>query len=265
MRSWINAFRAPKAGASLAECEDAYGIGPSPAGEGAFDGRWLRVAVSDGASEAMLAARWASELVQHAVSASWCQDFVDAVDAAIGGWEASVAEYIAEREANQHPLQWYEEPGIEQGAYATIVALWLDDPLDGHQHEGRFDAWALGDSCLFQVRDDSAVAAFPIHDASAFDTSPALVHSKTPDLTLVHKHIHHIAGTWQSGDTFYLATDALSQWFLSQIERGGRPWQTLCDLGTDAMPIGFDAWVDEQRRQGELRNDDTTLLRIDVW
>src|SRR5262245_55561935 len=158
MRTTISSFQAPKAGSSLLECEDAYGIGPPPIGVGHFAGQRLRVAVADGASEAVLAARWATELVKHFALAPHRRGLNGVLDAAIGAWGDSVAEYINERESNQLPLQWYEEPGIERGAYATIVALRLTDHYATHSLEGDFDAWALGDSCLFNIRDDSVIA-----------------------------------------------------------------------------------------------------------
>ena len=44
-------------------------------------------------------------------------------------------------------------------------------------------------------------------------------------------------------------------------EEGGRPWETLRDL----TEIGFAEWVSEARRTSGLRNDDVTLVHVDVW
>jgi hypothetical protein len=57
-----------------------------------------------------------------------------------------------------------------------------------------------------------------------------------------------------------LATDALSQWFLGQVEDGKKPWQELLALdGQEA----FTAWIEENRRSNSIRADDVTLLIID--
>jgi hypothetical protein len=58
-----------------------------------------------------------------------------------------------------------------------------------------------------------------------------------------------------------VCTDALAAWFLARAEEGGSPWETLRDL-TDA---GFAEWVSLTRRTGELRNDDVTLVHVDIW
>jgi hypothetical protein len=72
-------------------------------------------------------------------------------------------------------------------------------------------------------------------------------------------------GDWQSGDSFYAATDALAAWFLRSAHAGERPWEVLRDLDTDAGPPSFAEWVLERRAAGAMHNDDVTLVRIDIW
>jgi hypothetical protein len=59
-------------------------------------------------------------------------------------------------------------------------------------------------------------------------------------------------------------TDALAAWFLRLNESGGRPWEALRDMDTVDAELGFEDWVEEQRDRGQLNNDDTTLVRIDM-
>lgn len=265
MRGHLSSFRVPKHGSSVEECEDAIGIGPAPLCDGGFDRRYLRVAVADGASEAVLAGRWANELVQKFALAPSSADLGATLDRAIDGWTASVATYIEERESAETPIQWYEEPGLDRGAYATVVALRLVDPSTNDGLEGAFDAWALGDACLFQVRDDVLIASFPLDDAGAFDSSPQLVPSKPAATAVVRDHILHATGTWRSGDLFLMATDALSHWFLTEVSHDRQPWSLWRDFDTNGCDYKFDDWVADRRTAGELRNDDTTLLRIDLF
>jgi hypothetical protein len=63
MLAHISTFWLPKRGSSLQEYEDAFWVGPNSDGEGEIRQRFLRVAVADGASESMLAGRWANRLV----------------------------------------------------------------------------------------------------------------------------------------------------------------------------------------------------------
>src|SRR6202035_1577371 len=114
----------------------------------------LTMAIADGASESMLAGRWARRLVEvfgTNKSARTRSAFLGAYRAAVGGWDDEVAEYTKDREKRSFPIQWYEEPGLAKGAHATILTA---EFRDGRR--GRLPAWnatALGDSCLFQVRD----------------------------------------------------------------------------------------------------------------
>jgi hypothetical protein len=68
-------------------------------------------------------------------------------------------------------------------------------------------------------------------------------------------------GSVAEGDDFFVCTDALAAWFLSRAEEGGRPWETLRDLAD----IGFAQWASEARRTSGLRNDDVTLVHLDIW
>jgi hypothetical protein len=123
---------------------------------------------------------------------------------------------------------------------------------------------ALGDACLFQIRDDTLITAFPIDDPAAFDTRPGLAPSRPVDPARIGAHVVALRTEWREGDRLLMASDALAQWFLAQTRVGGRPWRTLADLDTDADIGGFAALVNGCRANGSLKNDDTTLLRIDL-
>src|SRR5688572_24838775 len=119
---WVSTLSVHKDGASPDECEDAAGVLPSIAADEAIDGP-VSVAVSDGASESMLARPWARLLVDSVVAAvgkspdvlqsgaGFAQAVVDAVD----GWGCWLADYIADREAADRPIRWYEQPGLDRG------------------------------------------------------------------------------------------------------------------------------------------------------
>jgi hypothetical protein len=62
-----------------------------------------------------------------------------------------------------------------------------------------------------------------------------------------------------------LLTDALAQWFLRRHEAGRRPWQAVGRLLEAPSPDrAFVSWVDRLRDGGGLRNDDVTLVAIDL-
>jgi hypothetical protein len=58
-------------------------------------------------------------------------------------------------------------------------------------------------------------------------------------------------------------TDALARWSLKEDEDGRNPWARLRDFGPGDAPA-FDRWIDRLRQAKEMRNDDITLIRIDL-
>jgi hypothetical protein len=191
-------------------------------------------------------------------------------------WPAAVDSYIAGREHAANPLRWYERVGIENGAFATVLALRLSvktgypeatEERKGHRAPdgscivGRWTCAALGDTCLFRVRGGQLDISFPVAHSADFDRSPALLGSLDARRQAIVDHVQLAEGTVAQGDDFFVCTDALACWFLGKVEEGGRPWDTLRELDEDK----FADWVSEARRAREMRNDDVTLVHIDVW
>lgn len=266
MLAIVSTFWAPKRGSSVQEYEDAVWAGPDGVGNGEVKASTLTMAIADGASESLLAGRWASCLVgvfgTNKAASRTRSAFASAYGKAAGGWDGVVAEYTNEREGRGSPIQWYEEPGLAKGAHATILAVELRDARGGRAPT--WSATAVGDSCLFQVRNELLHTSFPISDPSAFNYQPALLGSRGVDDAVLRRHIKVINHDWERGDSFYLMTDALAAWFLRVNEAGGRPWAPLRDMDTLDAELEFADWVDQQRDQGQLNNDDTTLIRIDM-
>ena len=265
MLAITSTFWIPKRGSSVEEYEDAVWVGPDGSGSGEANCQSLRVAVADGASESLLAGRWARRLVKVFGSERTTQTrsaFVVAYQSAVGGWDDEVAQYTKDREERSAPIQWYEEPGLAKGAHATLIAAEFRDGRGGRAPT--WSACAVGDSCLFQVRNELLYASFPLTEASAFTYQPPLLPSRGIEDAVLRRNVSRKAGDWERGDSFYIVTDALAAWFLSVIESGGRPWEPLRDLDTLDAELDFAEWVEKQRSIGQMANDDTTLVRIDM-
>jgi hypothetical protein len=58
-----------------------------------------------------------------------------------------------------------------------------------------------------------------------------------------------------------MATDALAQWILGQLEQKQTDWLLLLSLRDQRS---FAAFVDEQRQNNQLQDDDTTLLVVQL-
>lgn len=254
MRASVTTCWAPRAGSDAAQYEDAF----TPRADGPRQARRLRFAMADGASESMLAGLWADLLVR-----TWCKarrrPLAQVLSAAAAAWEVELAAYLEERERNERPVQWFEEPGLERGAFATLLGLAFTTGAD--QSSGEWHAVAVGDTCLFQVRDDELLAAFPIKSSSEFDSAPKLVPSRVDDVERVLGRVDEERGEWRTGDTFFLATDAMAAWFLRSYEEGAPPWRVLARFATAST---FSVWVDARRGERSLRNDDATVMRVDV-
>jgi hypothetical protein len=234
-----HAFRLAKAGHAAEEYEDAFA---------AADGRF---AVADGASEASFAADWARLLAEGFVAADgkpW--QGLDWLPPLRQRWAAAV---------DGRALPWYAESKRDAGAYATLLGLVLQ-PAEGDK-PGTWRALAVGDSCLFHTRGGRVLAAFPLESSTAFGTQPALLGSRAGGAEPQGEQAH---GRYRAGDRFLLMTDALAQWFLAQDEQGASPAEGVAELLAAADPEAtFAAWVGGRRGHG-LRNDDVTLLIVDL-
>jgi Protein phosphatase 2C len=260
----VSAFKLPKIGASDTENEDAYWHGPGWGGDD--DPQSLRVIIADGASESLLAGRWARHLTE--VFAAAPEDigtgtgFIAAYERAAAGWQAELARYVQERADRNSPIQWYEEPGLARGAYSTLLAAEFRSSADGE--DAYWVAAALGDSCLFQVRAGELRDAVPLYDSVGFSNQPALLSSSGTAAEVLGRHLSIKTGDLYPGDTCYLATDALSAWFLRMVETGeswNEPWRPLQFLDDSDQ---FRELIGKLRHDGAIRDDDTTLVRVDM-
>jgi hypothetical protein len=240
-----HAFRLWKRGCASGEYEDAAAGDPAAG----------RFAVADGTSEASFAAQWARALAEGFVAAAgepW-EGFE---------WLEPLRRRWAD-EVDRLELPWYAEAKREEGAFATLLGLVLRPPRDGKP--GAWRALAVGDSCLFRTRAGRLLRSFPLEHSSEFGNQPRLLGSRfsRPDLFDIDRD--QARGRWRPGDRFLLMTDALAQWFLHRTEEGNHPLADIDRLLGETIPQeAFAAWVEERRDHQDLRNDDVTLVVVDV-
>ena len=248
-------FWLPKAGNRPDEYEDAFRVVYPQRFDAAGRGT-ARVAVSDGASESAFAREWANALTDAFVTRPPELDAPtgDSLDEWLGPardeWRAGVP---------WDRIPWHGETKARAGAFATLLGLTVRAAPDG-SGALRWRALAVGDSCLFVVRGGRLLLSFPLEDAAQFDNNPALVRSTRADAGGLWDAVRLHGGECAARDVFILATDALACWFLAAAADGERPWETLMALDS----ADWNAWIDDQRRAGSMRNDDTTLVVIEV-
>ena len=238
MRPVVRGFWGPKQGSSDAEYEDALawsrdGQGPS------------RFAVADGASESSFARLWAGLLVEAYACGALPQTTLARDLAPLQQrWRADVG---------ARPLPWYVAEKTKAGAFAALAGLTLGA-------DGGWCAVAIGDCCVFQVRDDALVTAFPLEDAAAFDNRPLLISSNPERNGRLPEFAPVTCGAWERGDTFLLMSDALAAYFLRGVLDERRTPSGVLAFGKR----GFRRWLEGLRAAGAIRNDDVSLLKVQV-
>lgn len=238
-----------KRGNSAEEYEDSFN----------GDTKLCRFAVADGASDSYASRVWA-DLLTSAFIQEQNRSIFESQDCLLV-W----ARDLSERWHSEIPwseLAWYQLEKAEYGSHATFLGLELGEfKIPNSSPEKLWQAIAVGDSCLFQVRNDELVTSpFPITSPEAFNTTPPLISSLEEYNSKSLECTRFATGTYLIGDVFLLMTDALAHWFIEQVSIGLKPWQELLNLEPDT----FTQFVSQLRKSKSLRNDDVTLLTVQL-
>ena len=245
---------APKAGNHPDEYEDASNVAyPYCLAPG---GSMARAAVADGASESAFAKSWAKILADAFVENPLELSNLNAP--ALANWLEP-----AQKQWNDavpwERLPWHGQAKARNGAMAALLGVTFQK--NKNRRGLTWQAVAVGDCCLFLVNDDALVLSFPIGDAAQFNDHPALICSNPANNQGLWQRTSQISGECRPGDRFILASDALAQWILREREAGRQPWQILTHLTQKGE---WHPWLQSRRADRVIRNDDATLLLIEV-
>lgn len=233
----------PKSGNTVAECEDALATKPTK--------NFLKVALADGATESSFAKEWANLLTDDFVkSKNFSLKYI------IGRLPTLRNQWLSE--VTKIPLPWYAEAKLEKGAFSTLLVLSID------LKKQIYNCIGIGDCCLFQVRGSELVFSFPIQKSNEFSNTPFLLTTKKDDDKELKTHIKEEKQYVEKGDYLILMSDALAHWFASENEKAERPWKILLELSEDTSKNAFEDWLNDKRREKQIKNDDTTLLIIEI-
>jgi len=238
-------FVLPKEGSGAEECEDAV----------AQSADALRFAVADGATEAFDARRWASRLAETWVSAKSAPLDVEE----FRPWLAEQGEWLrASWEGRK--LSWYAEEKRRAGSFAAFVGLRLEE----RGRRVRWDAVALGDSCLVQTRGGRVKTAMPVSTHEEFNSSPPLVPSNETVREAALSKLVSAGGEAERGDTFLLMSDALSAWFLESVSKSdGRAAQFDSMLAASENDL-LARLVRGERESKRMKDDDVAAVRVQL-
>ncbi|MBB6048360.1 hypothetical protein [Armatimonas rosea] len=233
----VRALTAPKDGNSDEQYEDAWALSETQP----------TLAVADGASAAVYAREWAELLVADFASGAPFPSDDEAFWHRVSGlgtqWQKTVG---------TGATSWYAQEKLPQGSQASLLVLDVDSETR------QLTARAIGDVCLFLVVDDKLHYAFPLTKSKQFNTHPGLVATDPTALKDRPEIVRFTAKLPPAPVRLFACTDAVAAWFLLEYERKRKPWSLL-----PPDPI-FPAWLKGTRDSGALKNDDVTIIELEV-
>lgn len=232
-------YTTSKLGNKIEEYEDSYSISDDK----------LKIAIADGATEASFAREWAQILVNHFIQ--------DPPEIITNQWlEPAIIQFSKSIDITRLP--WYAQNKIiEQGSYSTLTGIIIDI------EDESFLGISIGDSCVFW-NDSEGLHSFPYRSVEEFNSRPFLISTISNNNEMINDEINQKIVNYKlsKGKTlFYLMTDALSCWFMEEHCKGKQPWDKLNILRDKNQ---FGTFIDEHRNSKVLKNDDVTLVIIEV-
>jgi hypothetical protein len=224
------------------DCADRY----------AYNKSQNKFAISDGVSKSFFPKIWADVLVNKWVDSKEFDEAQFILDCQ-KDWLNQVTEIV-----NKPDAKWFTKNAFnrKESGLATFVGL----RFYKKKKEWFWKADALGDSFLFfvpkKIKDFSkeCIVLSSKQEPIVFDNFPDYLSS----LGNNHKGEKHLKENPLTSGTFYLMTDALAEWFLNEKDNAISKinvWQNQKD---------FERFVDEERHNEKLGNDDSAILIIKI-
>jgi hypothetical protein len=224
------------------DCADRY----------AYDKSQNKFAISDGVSKSFFPKIWADVLVNKWVNSKEFEEGQFIIDCQ-KDWLDQVTEIV-----NKPDVKYYTKNAFnrKESGLATFVGL----RFYKKKKDWFWKADALGDSFLFFVPKNSK--EFSKECIVLSSKKEPIVFDNFPDYLSSLGNNHKGKKMLMEGEliegTFYLMTDAFAEWFLNEKENAVSKinvWQNQKD---------FERFVDEERHNEKLGNDDTAFLSIKI-
>jgi len=217
------------------------------------------VAIADGASTSLFPREWANLLVKH-----FCRYDRESIESISQHWEQWLKPiqeewrkfWLAEIQKKNAP---WNVKAIRKENYASATCIGLKFRPISETGEKAWEAIAVGDSCLFQIKArENNFIAFPINKSENFKTVTDCFHSLPEQKSSPPKYQQ---GSYEESDIFLLATDALAEWIFKDLESGSDRWKNLISISTSEE---FKNFIQQLRGDNLIKNDDTTICRIKI-
>lgn len=202
-------------------------------------------AIADGATEGIFSREWAEILVENFL--------VNPTEQLDANWMQACYEKFRER-VTEKELPWHAENKlITQGAFSTLATLKIDEARNF------FQLIAIGDSCVFW-HDNEGIHFFPYRTVEEFSNRPYLLCTLPYNNSESLERQCIINNEFSEGSTtFFLATDALSCWFIKDCLDGNKPWEELDRINSTEE---FENYINLLRDSKAIKNDDVSLIIV---
>ncbi len=240
----------PKEGYSLKECEDKSAVNTD------LDlTKTIKVAIADGVSQASFSGVWAELLVNNFIKVN---QSINLEKSDMNWLETSQQQW--QNWLNKQQLSWFAQRKlkVDGGSYSTFLGLRIYQEYQQY----KWEALGIGDSCLFVVENGQLVQSFPCNNSSQLSGIPSQICTSSTADFLKQKALFD-QGIIRAKTHFYLVTDALAGWIFDTLEQHQNPWLTLNKF-TDANYKNFEPWVKQLRQDRKIRDDDTTLVHLEI-
>jgi hypothetical protein len=166
---------------------------------------------------------------------------------------------------------WIRGPKVRSvGGQATLLLTEIEPvsdeaDLDRPVEEYKLVVHALGDCCLFVIRDGEKVLSFPMTDAEGYAAGPHALSSIAKNVPYAERFLH-LEDRCRPGDLLVACTDAIGLWAMQEYEAGNavdwmRYWQDDAAWQADIVALRAKGPNDPGNR---MRVDDCTLLLMQV-
>jgi len=227
--------------------------------------------MSDGVASAIFSGQWAELLTTGVIAQPPDPDDKDA----FARWLRALRQVWSEQ-IRTSGLAWFQKAKLPRGAFATLLWIRIQEKVIQEKVSGtiltedkmvpdtflapayRLRAYAIGDTCLFHVRERKVLHTFPVEKAAQFEADPLVLGSVDLKRDQLLK-FSVLDEPCQRDDLLVLCTDAIAEWALRGTELGSAPeWDDFWQMTEEDWRDG----IEELRRQGLMRYDDATLVLL---
>ena len=231
-------FTTQKNGESKKENQDSFKI----------DEQNKIFAISDGVSRSSFSNIWSKKIVEEFVKNPFETKTIDKIF--LEKWLYPVKLNLDEEISKLDIAPMILDVAKENGSSTTL----LGGVIKKEKKKKKICLWAVGDTNIFQIRQNKINDLFPIKKLSGFTSKTFAI---TSFLDKNNIDFLYTELSIRSGDILVLATDAFSQWFLDSYLKGQKPWKKMeKNMGK------MEEFIEKLRHDKKIENDDVTFIMI---